>query len=239
MAPRARSGTTSVSVVFKNGRTFKEVHHLGSSADPVEIQRMYNEGKEWIALYGGQQRIDFDEKWREEQAEAAAVEQAIADVKDTLSRVERTTLDAPQAILNRIYDRIGFNEIEDDILRHLAIARVCQPMSKVATVEYLKSYFDEDIQLHKIYRYMDKLHSTQREKIQQISVAHTMDVLGGRIGLVFYDVTTLYFESAPDPADELRQDGYSKDGKTAESQIVLGLLVSEDGYPLSYSIFNG
>ena len=48
---------------------------------------------------------------------------------------------------------------------------------------------------------MDKLHSTQREKIQQISVSHTMDVLGGRIGLVFYDVTTLYSESAPDPAD--------------------------------------
>ena len=236
---RNRSGTTSVSVVFKNGRTFKEVHHLGSSADLAEIQQMYNEGREWIALYGGQQLIDFEEKWREQQAEAAAVEQAIAEVKNTLSRVERTTLDAPQSILNRIYDRIGFNEIEDDILRHLAIARVCQPMSKVATVEYLKSYFDEDLQLHKIYRYMDKLHSTQREKIQQISVSHTMGVLGGRIGLVFYDVTTLYFESAPDPADELRQDGYSKDGKTAESQIVLGLLVSEDGYPLSYSIFNG
>lgn len=66
-----------------------------------------------------------------------------------------------------------------------------------------------------------------------------MDIFGGRIGLVFYDVTTLYFESAPDPSDELRQDGFSKDGKTAESQIVLGLLMSEDGYPLSYSVFNG
>ena len=86
---------------------------------------------------------------------------------------------------------------------------------------------------------MDKLYSTQRELVQRISVEHTMKVLGGRIGLVFYDVTTLYFESAPDPSDELRQDGFSKDGKTAESQIVLGLLVSEDGYPLSYSIFSG
>lgn len=85
----------------------------------------------------------------------------------------------------------------------------------------------------------DRLYNTQQEKIQKISVSHTLDVLGGRIGLVFYDVTTLYFESAPDPSDELRQDGFSKDGKTAESQIVLGLLVSEDGYPLSYSVFNG
>ena len=42
-----------------------------------------------------------------------------------------------------------------------------------------------------------------------------MKVLGGRIGLVFYDVTTLYFESMPQPDDELRQAGFSKDGKTA------------------------
>ena len=236
---RNRSGTTSVSVVFKNSGSFKEVHHLGSSADPDEIRRMYDEGREWIAKYGGQQRIDFDEKWRKERADAEANALAIAGFRSVLSHVERTTLDAPQAILGRVYDRIGFNAIGDEILRHLAIARVCQPMSKTATVEYLRSYFDEDVQLHRIYRYMDKLHDTQREKVQQISVAHTMEVLGGHIGLVFYDVTTLYFESAPDPSDELRQDGFSKDGKTAESQIVLGLLVSEDGYPLSYSVFNG
>ena len=236
---RNRSGTTSVSVVFKNSGHFKEVHHLGTSSDPDEIRRMYNEGREWIAKYGGQQQIDFDEKWRRERSDAEANARAIADFRSALSHVERTTLDAPQVILGRVYDRIGFNAIGDEILRHLAIARVCQPMSKTATVEYLRSYFDEDVQLHKIYRYMDKLHNTQQEKIQQISVAHTMDILGGRIGLVFYDVTTLYFESAPDPSDELRQDGFSKDGKTAESQIVLGLLVSEEGYPLSYSVFNG
>lgn len=86
---------------------------------------------------------------------------------------------------------------------------------------------------------MDRLYSSQRELVQKISVEHTIKVLGGCIGLVFYDVTTLYFESAPKPEDELRQAGFSKDGKTAESQIVLGFLVNEDGYPLSYSIFNG
>lgn len=236
---RNRSGTTSVSVVFKRAGSFKEVHHVGSSADPDEIQRMYNEGCEWIARYGGQQLIDFDEKRRAEQVLAMETAHTIAGVRDALSLVERTTLDAPQTILNRVYDRIGFNAIEDKILRHLVIARVCQPMGKTATVEYLKSYFDEDVHLYDIYRYMDKLHNTQQEKIQQISVSHTMGVLGGCIGLMFYDVTTLYFESAPDPSDELRQDGFSKDGKTAESQIVLGLLVSQDGYPLSYSVFNG
>lgn len=84
---------------------------------------------------------------------------------------------------------------------------------------------------------MDTLYNTQREQIQEISVEHTRKVLGGQIGIVFYDVTTLYFESARE--DVLRCPGFSKDGKTSESQIVLGLLVSRDGYPLSYNVFNG
>jgi len=50
----------------------------------------------------------------------------------------------------------------------------------------LKSFFDEDVELHKIYRYLDRLHNTQQEKIQQISVEHTRKILGGKIGLVFY-----------------------------------------------------
>ena len=182
---------------------------------------MCEQASDWILRHGGQQIIDFD-----------ATEQARKDYRSVLSNVERTLQNAPQTILGRIYDEVGFDAVGDDILRHLAIARVCQPMSKVATADYLKSYFDEDVKLHNIYRYMDKLYSTQRELVQRISVKHTMRVLGGRIGIVFYDVTTLYFESAPDPSDELRQDGFSKDGKSAEAQIVLGLLVSEDGFPL-------
>ena len=155
------------------------------------------------------------------------------------SRASRERFTIRLKLFSAIYDSIGFGAIGDSILRHLVIARVCHPQSKVATVAYLKSYFDEDVRLHNIYRYMDKLYNTQREKVQQISVEHTLKLLGGRIGIVFYDVTTLYFESTPQPDDKLRQTGFSKDGKMAESQIVLGLLVSEDGYPMSYSIFNG
>jgi transposase len=154
-----------------------------------------------------------------------------------LSNVENILLNGAQLILNNVFKLTGFDQIEDDILRQLVIARLCQPMSKAATVEYLKSHFDEDAQLHRIYRYLDKLHNTQQEKIQQISVEHTRRILGGKIGLLFYDVTTLYFEA--DYGDELRETGFSKDGKHSQPQVVLGLLVSKDGYPLSYSVFNG
>ncbi len=57
--------------------------------------------------------------------------------------------------------------------------------------------------------------------MQQISVEHTRKILGGNIGLMFYDVTTHYFET--DCGDELRQTGFSKDGKHCQPQVVLGL----------------
>ena len=223
-----RSGTVSVVVVDKSYGKFKELTTIGVAKDEEEASNLARKAHVWIEKYKGQLTIDFDE-----------TDKALREAKATISRVERTLQNMPQTILNHVFDEIGFDAVGDDILRHLVVARICQPMSKVATAEYLKSYFDEDVRLHNIYRYMDKLYNTQQEKVQQISVEHTMKILGGSIGLVFYDVTTLYFESMPQPDDELRQAGFSKDGKTAESQIVLGLLVSEDGYPLSYSIFNG
>ena len=79
---------------------------------------------------------------------------------------------------------------------------------------------------------MDKLYDTQMELAQQISVEHTRKILGGRLGIVFYDVTTLYFETSL--TDALREPGFSKDGRMAESQVVLGLPVSEKGQPQAW-----
>jgi len=84
---------------------------------------------------------------------------------------------------------------------------------------------------------MDKLKSKHKETIQQISYKHTLQILNNQINIVFYDVTTLYFEI--EEPDGLRKTGFSKDGKHQHPQNVLGLLVSVDGYPLAYEIFEG
>ena len=61
-----------------------------------------------------------------------------------MSNISAVVLNGPQQILNQVYDSIGFNRIRDEVLRHLVIARICQPLSKSATADYLKSYFHED-----------------------------------------------------------------------------------------------
>ena len=215
-------------IVDKSTGKIRYLKTIGVSSDEKEIALLYQQGKKWIDLHcGNHDMFSIAEQQREEKQVTEYL----------LNNVENILLNGTQLILNEVFKLVGFDGIDDDILKHLVVVRLCQPTSKAGTVDYLKSYFDEDVELHKIYRYLDRLHSTQQEKIQQISVEHTRRILGGHIGVVFYDVTTLYFES--DHSDDLRERGFSKDGKHAQPQVVLGLLVSRDGYPLSYSIFNG
>lgn len=223
-----RSGSTSVVVVAKSRGKLRYLATIGTSSDEGEIVSLCHQGTDWIKGREGQGDLFVAQK--EAQSAKQQIESLLSNVKNILPN-------GIQLLLEKVYRSVGFDAIEDTILRQLVIARLSQPMSKSGTVEYLKSHFDEDIDLSKIYRYLDKLYNTQQAKIQQISVEHTRRILGGVIGIVFYDVTTLYFET--DYGDDLRATGYSKDGKHNQPQIVLGLLVSRDGYPLNYSIFNG
>lgn len=222
-----RSGSVSVVVVDKSRGRFKEIRQFGVAHTEAEADALVCQARRWILHYGGQQQIDFE---GEEVSTSS-------DVDSFVGRISGLSINGTYLLLSQVYDRIGFNRIKDDVLRHLVIARISQPSSKMATVDYLRSYYKEDIGLSRIYRYMDKLYNSQMELVQEISISHTRKILGGNIGLLFYDVTTLYFETTP--KDDMRQTGFSKDGKTSEAQVVLGLLVSQDGYPLSYSIFNG
>jgi transposase len=222
------SGVISVQVINKSSGKYRVIKTIGSSPDTLVIEALFEQGKKWISDYLGELDI-FEQATRE------AEEKQVTDY--LLSNIENILLNGTQLILDKVFQATGFDKIDDEILKYLVIARLSQPMSKSATVDYLRSYFDEDVRLHRIYRYLDKLYNSQQDKIQQISVEHTRKILGGRIGLMFYDVTTLYFET--DQGDDFRETGFSKDGKHSLPQVVLGLLVSQDGYPLSYSLFSG
>jgi hypothetical protein len=223
-----RSGTVSVVIVSKQNGSYKEIRTEGVSSQESETAELVQQGNDWIRRHNT--IPDIFDTYEQAKAERESIEYFF-------NHIENILLNGTHLILNRVYSLTGFDRINDTVLKELVIARICQPASKSATVDYLKGHFDEDVDLHKIYYYLDVLQSTQQSAIQQISVAHTRGILGGKIGLVFYDVTTLYFETDDD--DELRRRGFSKDGKHSQPQIILGLLVSAGGYPLSYSIHEG
>lgn len=218
-----KSGIISIQIIDKGSGKYKLVKTIGSSADKKEINILFDKGLAYIKKCKGQSEIDFDN--------------ADELFSKFIAGIKQVNVVGSERLLGKIFDEIGFDRIEDELFKKLVIARLCFPASKLKTTEYLRQYQSYLVDEDKVYRYLDKLHSTQKEIVQQISYDHTLKILNNNISVVFYDVTTLYFEIENE--DDLRKTGFSKEGKHQHPQIVLGLLVSADGYPLAYDIFEG
>jgi transposase len=143
----------------------------------------------------------------------------------------------PEIIFGTIYDSIGFGALNEELFRHLVLARLAFPLSKLKTIEYLYRFQGITLDVDAVYRFLDKMSNKLKEQAEQIAFAHTLKVLNGNISIVFYDMTTLYFEASDE--DDFRKTGFSKDGKHQNPQIYIGLLVGLGGYAIGYDIFEG
>ena len=207
------SGNVGVIVVEKVNGKMNELATIGIARHQEEIDSLITKGRKWIDAEQERRhpRLDlFGEESKKCDAELLSVEQM-------LSCITNISINGADLILDRVFDNVGFNGIDDEVFRQLVKARLSYPASKSATVEYLKNHFDEDVSLSKIYRYLDKLSDNQHKTVQDISVLHTKKILGGHIGVLFYDVTTLYFEA--DYEDELRKTGFSKEIRNESRKI--------------------
>jgi len=109
-----------------------------------------------------------------------------------------------------------------------------EPTSKLDSLRVLADLGVGPIDRNKLYRSLDKAADQDyRKRISQTCFEHV-----GRSGLtlVLYDVTTLYFEVQQE--DEYRKPGLSKE-RRLEPQIIIGLLVDRNGFPLGLHSFEG
>jgi transposase len=222
---RNKSGTISIYILEKRNGRQELIKSFGSASNESEIIALEEKARKEIIKLTNQSVFDF---------EYSADKDHIENLKKSISKVR---IVGTELVLNKLFDEIGFNKIPGKLFRHLVLSRIVYPGSKLRTIEYLSRHHQEHYSVNSVYRYMDKLQDSYKEELQEISYKHTLELLGGVISVVFYDVTTLYFEISRE--DELRKIGYSKDGKSHNPQIVLGLLVSKYGYPLAFEMYEG
>jgi transposase len=160
----------------------------------------------------------------------------VEQVMQSLSNSSIRTV-GPELVFGRIYDFIGFGVVGEELFRHLVIARLAFPLSKLKTVEYLYRYQGIVLDIDKVYRFLDRLNENLKPVVEKIAFEHAKKQLEGQISVVFYDMTTLYFEASDE--DDLRKTGFSKDGKHHCPQIMIGLLVGLQGYLLGYDVYRG
>lgn len=220
-----RSGSTSIQVIQKINGRYKVHKTIGCATTQQEIEKLEKLGQQEIDIAFAQPKLFASER-------DLAVEQALS----AISNADIRTV-GPEIVFGKIFDSIGFNQIDEYLFRHLVISRLAYPLSKLKTAEYLHRYQGVTVNIDAIYRFLDKLNDKLKAQVEQIAFSHTLKVLDGNISVVFYDMTTLYFEASDE--DDLRKTGFSKDGKHENPQIFIGLLVGLGGYAIGYDIFEG
>lgn len=219
------SGSISVQIISKTNGKYRVVKSLGSSKLENEINQLILLGKQEIERLKKQPKLFILEN-------DIIVEKIFSELANASIRTV-----GPEIIFGKIYDKIGFGSVNESLFRHLVIARLAYPLSKLKTIEYLYRYQGITIDIDSVYRFLDKLNDKLKTQIEEIAFTHTLEILQGDISVVFYDMTTLYFEASDE--DDLRKTGFSKDGKHRNPQIFLGLLVGLGGYVIGYDIFEG
>lgn len=221
---KTASDAIAVQVVCYVKRKLKLSKHIGSGHSDEEIEALLKIARSWIKKETKQQSL-FDK---------------VEPIRKLAS------LDNCQyigfryifiyEILIKLLDHFEFTTIGNSLLHDLIIMRIIHPASKLQSLELIKEYFGINHRRQTFYETLPRLLAL-KDAVEALTVKFARTRLAFDFSLVFYDVTTLYFESFT--ADDLRKNGFSKDNKSQQPQIVIGLMVTDQGFPVAYEVFPG
>lgn len=242
------------------------LHHVGIASSEDEVEKLKQLGREFIAQEQLRQERESkqgllfaQESVEERQAALDALEtrkqdkkgrkpnQTLQDVApDTVIALadlveERRTIEGIHDVAGAVYDRLGYQTLlprkkDQERLKDLVLMRLADPSSKLKAQQLLENRFAKTHDLDAIYRVMDKLLPKIGE-MKALTFKNTQQLIPGTVDVLFFDCTTLYFESTAD--DDLRCYGYSKDHRFNTTQVVLALATNADGLPVGYELFEG
>lgn len=148
--------------------------------------------------------------------------------------------------LNVVMDRIARKHKLSynfcDAVMLMLLERLQSPCSKRSNYIHQNDYAGlEPVYLQHLYRSLDRL-CDYNELIQQHIYRTGRDLFNSHLDVVFYDVTTLYFESSTESEQQnktLRRKGFSKDGKVGDTQVLFCMLIDRNKCPIGYQLFKG
>ena len=234
----------------------KIIKHLGVAYDQKQLDDLKSlaqilkeklEDSSQFALFGADELPALEPLSAEHETTSPVLE------RDDDFNVDLRALEEQGRIVNGIHDVYGqlFDEINlsslfkspqrnksaVNIFKQIVMARIANPDSKRASVKGLEEQFGVSLNLDQVYRMMDKIDDKAIDNLNEIAYRETKRLFNDKIDVIFFDATTLYFESFSE--DEFKKNGYSKDLKFNQPQVVLALMVTKEGLPIGYQAFSG
>jgi transposase len=177
----------------------------------------------------------------------------VQDSPDPNLQIISSTTYGPVALLSGLWQKLGLDTLFCRLLMQkgystplertilaMVINRCLAPSSKRDNLRWMREaiFFPDasEIELQHLYRALDFLDVHQAEVEEQLYF-RTANLLNLDVDLIFYDTTSVYWETEVE--DDLRKRGYSKDSRPDAPQIIVGLALSRDGYPVRSWVFPG
>ena len=219
---KTSSQATAIQIAHKQHGKIVKIEHIGSAHNDTDIATLLALARQ--RLIGSQLSLlpDVSSPLKIRQIQA----------------VSRLLYDS----LLSLYEQLGFNQLKDETFAALCISRLVEPTSKLDSLRVLADLGITGFSNTGVHRCLRRvIEDNYRDKLAKLCFAQASK--GAGITLVLYDVTTLYFEIQKEDEDESDNQGYRKPGmskeRRLEPQIIVGLLVDQNGFPLELHSFEG
>ena len=252
----------SVQIVesFRVGDKVKQkiVKHIGVALDDKELVELKElassikiklELENTLPLYTPEEieRI-IDKSKKEIKKDKYSDEDYIVNIKDLIE--EDRVITGIHDIYGKLFDEMNLrtifanpirNKTSIEHFKNIVMARIAKPDSKSASVTMLEENFGISLNLDSVYKMMDKINDKSIEKLNTLAYNETKKLFNDKIDVIYFDATTIYFESFTEDEgdDAIRKNGFSKDLKFNQPQVVLALMVTKEGIPIGYEAFSG
>ena len=224
---RTGSGATAVQIAEKIAGRHRIIDHLGSAHTEAELAALVQAARD--KLDADQLAFDLPEVTPPDRVPAGS-STAVGGSVITGKR-SRWLID----VIEAAWSRLGFDQIDDEAFFQLVLARIVEPTSKADSVRVLRELGVDAAHRNTFTAALRRCVGREyRDQIAYRCFDYAAET--GGLSLVLYDVTTLYFEAEKE--DQLRKVGYSKE-RRVDPQIVVGLLVDRNGFPLEVGCFEG
>lgn len=224
---KTASGATAVQVIRYQNRKRIIVRHIGSARTQEELGSLRASANAWIDRESKQQHLFPAEK---------KTVSTLIPVDKMRNLGFRYTF--AYEVLMQIFHLMHLQGLKNHFLLNLVAIRILQPASKLESLELLSEFFGIMHTRAEFYRTIPVFVSL-KEKAQKLVIAFAQKQFTFDFSIVFYDVTTLYFETFKEDEEAFRKPGFSKDNKPNQPQIVIALIVTPEGFPVAYEIFEG
>ncbi len=230
------SGTTSVLVTVseripgKKNPYSRVLKSFGTAKCEEEITKLKAEAEVYCHSISAFKRPKAS-------TESLVIESA-ADISSCTTKIKGFH-DVYSKLFYSIFSNTNLKPKGNEMLSQLAIMRIIEPKSKNYTAN-ISAQFGYNLKVDNIYKLMDRIDNEAIVKIQACGYKNTKHLLaeeGQKLDVLFYDLTSIYFET--NTQDELRNFGFSKDGKSQHVQIMLAMIVTHHGLPVAYETFEG